>query len=253
MNDQWNPKALFVRVIFMHIATMLAEALAVVSVKYEDRFVVKSQLFVLIEEVLQEVVLITEVVRPLEALRVHRFDRIILIITEVLCQIPKALEVLGRGLEENGTVALLLQEVCKTGHEHAARFRFGGPLNKVWFDPAVDGDARLEGIRDGCIGALGQEAVLRQFVQERRCPYILVVRGHALRTGRLQVDQDDLALLSLGRAYETSTRCWMFDGSVGSFGIRLIIPGPPRILNPRQDQVNERIPRERSTGTCRAG
>src|ERR671939_1143735 len=105
-----------------------------------------------------DVILITEVVRSLEALRVHRFDRIILIVPEVLRQIAKTLEVLGRRLEENGTVAVLLQEVRKTGHENAARFRFGGPLNKVWFDPTVDGNARLEGIRDGCIGTLGQEA-----------------------------------------------------------------------------------------------
>src|SRR5918998_3625275 len=92
-------------------------------------------------------------------------------------------------------VTLPLKEAGQARHGDAARVCLGSRLDEVGFYTAVDRDTRLGGMRDRCVGPLGQEAVLGQLVKEGRGVQVLVVGSYGPRAGRLQVDQDDVALL----------------------------------------------------------
>src|SRR5919199_2556118 len=186
------------------------------------------------------VVFVAEVVRLLEALGIHRFECVVILVAEVLYETREVLEILGGGLKEDGVVALLLQEAGKARDRDAVGPGLSGRLDEVRFDATVDGDTRLRGVRNNRIILLGKQAVLSQLVQEGRRLEVLIVRSSGPRASRLQVDQDNVALLGLGRLYEASMRSRMLHGTVSDAGISGILLGG-RLIYSRQDQVNERV------------
>jgi hypothetical protein len=97
---------------------------------------------------------------------VHGFERVILVVAEVLHQAPEVLEILCGGLEEDALVALALEEAGQAGDGDAAGVGLGGGLDEVGFYAAVDRDGSLGGVRDGRVGPLGQEAAFGQLVQK---------------------------------------------------------------------------------------
>src|SRR5919199_332391 len=203
-----------------------------------------------------DVVFVAEVVRLLESLGIHRFERVVILVAEVLYETCKVLKILGGGLKEDGVVVLLLKEAGEAWDGDALGPGFGGRLDEVRFDAAVDGDARLGGVRNNRIILLGKQAVLSQLVQEGRRLEVFIVRSSGPRASRLQVDQDNVALLGFGRLYEASTRSRMLHGTVSDAGIRGILLGG-RLIYSRQDQVNERVSHKRYTSSrskvCRSG
>src|SRR5919107_1511424 len=95
-------------------------------------------------------------------------------------------------------VALLFKKTGQTRHGDAAGICLGSRLDEVGFYTAVDRDTRLGGMRDRCVGPLGEQTLLRQLVKEGRGVQILVVGSDGPRAGRLEVNEDDVALLGLG-------------------------------------------------------
>src|SRR5918998_34327 len=145
-------------------------------------------------------------VRPLEAfpvLLVEGFERVVIRVAGVLHKVPEVLEVLRGRLEEGGTVTMLLKE---------GRGALGG-------DAAVDRDDGLGGARHGRVGPLDEEAAPGQFLKEGCGLQILVVRRCRARSGRLQVDKDDVTLLGTWgflNAHPLSLRQCSRSGSAGS-------------------------------------
>ena len=109
---------------------------------------------------------------------------------------------------------------------------------------AVDRDARLGGMRDDRIGPLGKQTVLGQFVQKGRRLELLVVGSDGSRAGRLEMDENNVTLLGLGRLYQAGVRSRMLGGRDGRANIRSVLLRN-RFLCSCQDQIDEWGPDKR--------
>src|ERR687891_194249 len=101
----------------------------------------------------------------LKAFRLHGTGRVELLIAEIIYEIPKAAA--GSRLEENGVVALLLEQAGKARSGDAARLEFRSRIQGR-LNPAVDRDASLRRARQDHVGTLGEEAALGQLLKKGR-------------------------------------------------------------------------------------
>lgn len=81
---------------------------------------------------------------------------------------------------------MLLKKVGETQDGNAARLELRTGI-EGWLDPSVDRDAPLREARDDHVGSLGEEAALRQLIQEGDSLEILIIRCYGPRLSTLSV------------------------------------------------------------------
>src|SRR5215210_65743 len=126
----------------------------------QERFVVPVRTEPPLARLQHDIFLVAEGVRYLVALPIHRLGRVELLIAEVSYDFPELIRVIGRRLEEDGAVALLLQQMGQARARDTARLELRA-LKENRLDSAVDRRTPLGGAGDDHVGPLGEEALLR--------------------------------------------------------------------------------------------